>query len=221
MNTNHSKLDNVLGYGIRAGLFAAAPLYLLTTDLSLSNKHVQVVAMIYGPPLIIEGMGAVEATIRAIAHLFKAHITEQQQKQFHIDSASVEIETAHKLVRGAILPLNGYVLMAVKINRFIRYTPEGPRSLIQDYYVYHTPFIVTKHTYTYMIKPVAKTTWKVVTYAERIIIVPVLKETVRALSFGYDILDVVGFWTAVTTVANVAASLISAGIGFASRMLRN
>jgi len=216
MNTEQSGFKQALGYGIRGSLFAAAPAYLLLRGTSLSSRGVQAIVVVYGPPLVILGAGFLEASVRTVAHLVMAFIVAEKNKQSHREGAMLEGETALKLLRGAVMPIDGYAIVATQVYKYIHYSPEQGRSLIQDYYVYQSPFIVTKHTYTYIVKPICKNSYVFVIKPFGNAAWTVTEHTFR---FGFNVLDAVGFWRGVTVIADYSLRAINAGVGLAMKAI--
>ena len=223
MSMESSNLKQGVGYAVRASLYAAAPTYLLTRGINFSDRVIQAIAVVYGPSMLILGVGVIEGTVRTIVHLALAFVQNENRKK-NLEAASIELQTAHKLLRGAIMPISGYSIIAVEVYRYVHYY-QGDRSLINDYYAYHTPLILLKHTYTHILVPVYNVTRKVIIVfaktTHRFVLKPVWKYTENSFRFGYNVLDAMEFWTGLATAASYGASLINAGVGFAVNALGN
>ncbi len=195
---------------IRAALYGATPAYLASKSTwSLMDRDIQAILAIYTPTLVILGAGALEGTIRGISHLILSTMKNPSAKLWHLQAANIEFDTAQRLARGAILPISGYVLVASEIAKFIdNRSNTNSRSLINDYFVFYTPYQLSQKSYAHVIKPICKQTWKTT-----------WKVTTKTVKYTVEILDTVGFWKGVNIATTWSAKVINAGLGLAKNLL--
>lgn len=214
MTSEISTMKGALGeVAVRSLPYVVPAVYLATTEWSIGQRSIQVMAVAYGPTLIVYGAGASEAVVRSIVNLLGSVFAAKPKADRRRVIAAIEFDTAHRMVRNALFPVSGWIALAMDIHCFLAPRHDKfQRDVIADYYVGRAPYIVGQTTYrvgkglcVHVVKPVADVAWEV---------------TWKTTKFTFEILDTVGFFKTVEFVATWSAVVIATGLGFAVDVIR-
>ena len=199
MTSEVSRVRNLIGAGLaRGAMYGSTPAYVMLRSRDKSwdtaGWDVKIIVVCYVSQLILLAPPALEGAIRGIIHLSKMSLSHRQ-------AAMAEFQVSNRLVRAAILPVVGYVLIALQVTRFAH---RENSSIFRNYYTFRIPYETGRLSFNHVIKPA---------------LTKGFDAGVNTVCFVNDILIGVGFYTGVRVTARWAGAVINAGLGLAMNLL--